>query len=152
VAGKTRKASRKKIVNLEAIEDHLDREDEKFELHDKKTGQSLWWSFAALGIPIMLVGTTLNTQNEDVARIMGVILFYFGVAVILGGVLGIVKPWRLNFGSIKKNEKLNQRGKKMKPSIWLTIGAPVGFSVFLTGWMGFVQVLIVNNPNVPVGC
>jgi hypothetical protein len=48
--------------------------------------------------------------------------------------------------------RLGKINKKMNLSLWPTILAPVGFSVFLAGWVGVVEVLIKSNPNIPACC
>jgi len=80
MAGKTGK-----MVSLEAIEEHLKRQD-------RTTFQSLWWSVAAtVGLPIFLVGLVgwggvKMASNPDCAARYWLIVAFVGVIAISIGV------------------------------------------------------------------
>jgi fatty acid desaturase len=95
MAGKTGK-----MVSLEAIEEHLKRQD-------KKMIQSLWWSYAAtIGLPIFLIGLAgwggvKMASNPNCTAIYWLIVAFVGVIVISIGVSMAVTVLQRN-STIKK--------------------------------------------------
>jgi uncharacterized membrane protein HdeD (DUF308 family) len=132
---------------LNSIDGRLGKIEGILEKSDKKRNQSLWWSFAVVGIPMMLVGITLVAQSLAFTLITGYIIFFLGLAVIFTGMYMVFKLSCYNSTIAGKDKKLEQQGEKMNLSLWMTVFVPISFSIFLAGWIGVIQFWTVKNPT-----
>ncbi|MGA7676758.1 MAG: hypothetical protein WCA51_00060 [Dehalococcoidia bacterium] len=133
---------------LNSIDGRLGKIEGLLKESDKKKNQSLWISFAIVSIPMMLVGITLVAQSLALTLITGItgyIIFFLGLAVAFTGVYMVLKVSCCNSTIAKKDKKLEQQDKKMNLSLWLILVAPIGFSVFLAGWVGVIESWIAKN-------
>ncbi len=140
MAGKTGKT-----VSLEAIEEHLKRQD-------KEIAKSHVVTFAFFGATVALVAF-----SAWLARIPDITIRDYAFPIILGlAAMGIALYWVSRIDRIKVEKPLNELDKKsekkMNLSPWLYFATAIGFPVFLAGWVGFVEVLIKSNPNITAGC
>jgi hypothetical protein len=126
MAGKTGK-----MVSLEAIEEHLKRQD-------KEIAKSHMVTFASFGAAVALVGV-----SAWLARIPNITIRDYAFFIILGlAAMGIALCWVSRIDRIKVEKPLKELDKKsdrkMNLSPWLSFTF-AGFSVFLAGWVGIVE-------------
>ena len=132
---------------LNSIDQRLVKIEGLFKESDKKRNQSLWISFAVLGISMILVGITLVAQSLALTQSTGYIIFFLGLAVFFTGVYMGLKILCCNSMIAKKDKKLEKQDKKMNLSLWMTVFVPISFSIFLAGWIGVIQSWTVKNPT-----